>query len=242
MKVLFVSAESYPFIKTGGLGDVAFALPKALKSLGVDVRIMLPKYLQIPEFYKDKMEQVDVFSVPVGWRNQYCGVQHLEFEGLDFYFVDNEYYFKRENAYGYFDDAERFSFFSRATVEFVKRMNFIPDIIHLNDWHTALIPAYLKMENYQHLGKTNIKTVFTIHNLQYQGVFSKEVLHDVAGLPEHMMVEDGLEFYGDVNFMKAAINFSDYITTVSPSYADEIRTPYFGEKLDGLLNKKSNKL
>ena len=242
MKVLFVSAESYPFIKTGGLGDVAFALPKALKSLGVDVRIMLPKYLQIPEFYKDKMEQVDVFSVPVGWRNQYCGVQHLEFEGLDFYFVDNEYYFKRENAYGYFDDAERFSFFSRATVEFVKRMNFIPDIIHLNDWHTALIPAYLKMENYQHLGKTKIKTVFTIHNLQYQGVFSKEVLHDVAGLPEHMMVEDGLEFYGDVNFMKSAINFSDYITTVSPSYADEIRTPYFGEKLDGLLNKKSNKL
>ncbi len=242
MKVLFASAESYPFIKTGGLGDVAFALPKALKSLGVDVRIILPKYLQIAEFYKDKMQPSDVFSVPVGWRNQYCGVEHLEFEGLDFYFVDNEYYFKRENAYGYFDDAERFSFFSRSIVEFIKRMNFVPDVIHLNDWHTSLIPAYFKMDTCKHLEKSKIKTVFTIHNLKYQGIFSKDVLHDVTGLPENMMVEDGLEFYGDVNFMKAAINFSDYITTVSPSYADEIKTPYFGERLDGLLNKKSNKL
>lgn len=241
MKVLFVSSESYPFIKTGGLGDVAYALPKALKNIGVDVRIIIPKYLQIPEFYKEKMNNTDMFSVPVGWRNQYCGVDHLEFDNLDFYFVDNEYYFKRENAYGYFDDAERFSFFSRAAIEFIKRMNFVPDIIHVNDWHSSLIPAYLKIDNCIHIDKEKIKTVFTIHNLKYQGQFSKDVLYDVAGLPEYMMVEDGIEFFGDVNFMKAGLNYSDYITTVSPSYADEIKTPYFGEKLDGLLNKRADK-
>ena len=241
MKVLFVSSESYPFIKTGGLGDVAYALPKALKSIGVDVKIIIPKYLQIPEFYKEQMDPVDMFSVSVGWRNQYCGVHHLEFDNLDFYFVDNEYYFKRENAYGYFDDAERFSFFSRATIEFIKRMNFLPDIIHVNDWHSSLVPAYLKMEDCIHLDKEKIKTVITIHNLKYQGRFSKDVLQDVAGLPEYMMNPDGIEFYGDVNFMKAGLNYADYITTVSPSYADEIKTTYFGEKLDGVLNKRSDK-
>lgn len=242
MKVLFVSSESYPFVKTGGLGDVAFALPKALKKLGVDVRVIIPNYLQIPEFYKNKMESLDIYSVPVGWRNQYCGLLHTEYDGLDFYFIDNEYYFKRENAYGYFDDAERFAFFSRSIVEFIKRKIFIPDIIHLNDWQSALIPAYLRIDNLDYAGIKTPATVFTIHNLQYQGVFSSEVLHDVAGLPFSMMNEDGVEFFGDVNYMKAAINYSDIITTVSPSYAEEIKTPYFGEKLEGLLNKKSDRL
>ncbi|MBP2027670.1 starch synthase [Acetoanaerobium pronyense] len=242
MKILFVSSESYPFIKTGGLGDVGFSLPKALRKQGLDVRVMIPKYLQIPEFYKDQTDKIDIFSVPVGWRNQYCGIEKIEYEGVPFYFVDNEYYFKREHPYGYFDDAERFSFFSRAVVEFIKRMDFVPDVIHLNDWHTALIPAYMKIENLNHLENKDIKTVFTIHNLRYQGVFSKEVLTDVAGLPSYMMHHGGLEFFGDVNFMKSAINYSSAITTVSPSYAKEIKTPYFGEGLDGLLNEKQDKL
>lgn len=242
MKVLFATSESYPFVKTGGLGDVAYSLPKALKKMKVDIRVIMPKYLQIVEYIKQQMEPVDMFTVPVGWRNQYCGVERYTSEGVEYYFVDNEYYFKRENAYGYYDDAERFAFFSRAVIEFIKRREFVPDIIHLNDWHTGLIPAYLKTENLEPVDKSAIRTMFTIHNLQYQGRFAPEVFYDITGLPEEMMKGDGLEFFGDVNFMKGAINYSDRITTVSPSYAEEIKLPYYGEHLDGLLNQKSDKL
>lgn len=242
MKVLFATSESYPFVKTGGLGDVAYSLPKALKKLGTDVRVIMPKYLSIFEHLKQQMEQVDVFTVPVGWRNQYCGVERLRHEDVEFYFIDNEYYFKRENAYGYYDDAERFAFFSRAVIEFIKRREFVPDIIHLNDWHTALIPAYLQSEDLTPVDKSQIRTIFTIHNLQYQGEFAPEVFYDITGLPHEMMNDEGLEFFGNVNFMKSAINYSDTVTTVSPTYAKEIRMPYYGEKLDGLLNKKADHL
>ncbi|MDO4720141.1 MAG: glycogen synthase GlgA [Peptostreptococcaceae bacterium] len=242
MKVLFVTSESYPFIKTGGLGDVACSLPKALKKLGADVRVVMPKYLQIVEFIKQQMEPLDEFTVPVGWRNQYCGIERYVSEGVEYYFVDNEYYFKRENAYGYFDDAERFAFFSRAVIEFIKRRIFVPDVIHLNDWHTALVPAYLKSEDMEPVDVSALRTMFTIHNLQYQGRFAPEVFYDITGLPHEMMSDEGLEFFGDVNFMKGAINYSDMVTTVSPSYAQEIRMPYYGENLDGLLRKREEVL
>lgn len=242
MKVLFVTSESYPFIKTGGLGDVAYSLPKALKKLGTDIRVIMPKYLQIVEFIKQQMEPLDEFTVPVGWRNQYCGIERYVSEGVEYYFVDNEYYFKRENAYGYFDDAERFAFFSRAVIEFVKRRIFVPDVIHLNDWHTGLVPAYLKSEDMEPVDVSALRTMFTIHNLQYQGRFAPEVFYDITGLPHEMMSDEGLEFFGDVNFMKGAINYSDMVTTVSPSYAQEIRMPYYGENLDGLLRKREDVL
>ena len=242
MKVLFVTSESYPFIKTGGLGDVAYSLPKALKKLGTDIRVIMPKYLQIVEFIKQQMEPLDEFTVPVGWRNQYCGIERYVSEGVEYYFVDNEYYFKRKNAYGYFDDAERFAFFSRAVIEFVKRRIFVPDVIHLNDWHTGLVPAYLKSEDMEPVDVSALRTMFTIHNLQYQGRFAPEVFYDITGLPHEMMSDEGLEFFGDVNFMKGAINYSDMVTTVSPSYAQEIRMPYYGENLDGLLRKREDVL
>lgn len=242
MKVLFATSESYPFVKTGGLGDVAYSLPKVLKKAGTDIRVIMPKYLQIVEYVKQQMDLLDTFTVPVGWRNQYCGIERYISEGVEYYFVDNEYYFKRENAYGYYDDAERFTFFSRAVIEFIKRGEFVPDIVHLNDWHTALIPAYLRSEDMTPVDKTKIKTMFTIHNLQYQGRFAPEVFYDITGLPLEMMSDDGLEFFGDVNFMKGALNYSDRITTVSPTYAQEIKMPYYGENLDGLLSKRSEDL
>lgn len=242
MKVLFATSESYPFVKTGGLGDVAYALPKVLKKNGVDIRVIMPKYLQIVEYIKQQMDLIDTFTVSVGWRNQYCGIERYVSEGVEYYFVDNEYYFKRENAYGYYDDAERFTFFSRAVIEFIKRGSFVPEIIHLNDWHTALIPAYLQSEDLTPVDKTQIRTMFTIHNLQYQGRFSSEVFYDITGLPYEMMSDEGLEFFGDVNFMKGALNYADRVTTVSPTYAQEIKMPYYGENLDGLLSKRSEDL
>ena len=177
MKVLFVASEAYPFIKTGGLGDVAYALPKALRKLGIDVRVIIPKYSSIPLAFKNCMENIATFNVEVGWRSQYCGLEHLIYDGVPYYFVDNEYYFKRPNIYGDYDDGERFSYFSKAVLESIKYMgNFIPDIIHCNDWQCGVVPVLLK-ENYsEDVLYNKIKSVFTIHNLQYQGIFPKEYI------------------------------------------------------------------
>jgi starch synthase len=246
VKVFFVTAECWPFAKTGGLGDVAYALPKALKKEGIDARVIMPKYANIPNYLKEKMEEVAIFNVNVGWRNQYCGLYKLEHDGIIFYFIDNEYYFKREGPYtylyGYGDDAERFTFFCNAVLETISRIDFYPDVMHCNDWHTGIIPALLN-EHYRHrTGFENIKTVFTIHNLQYQGVFPRKVLSDVLSLPNWYLDEEYLEFYGGVNFMKSGIVFSDVITTVSPTYVEEIQTEYYGEGLQGLLKQHSYKL
>lgn len=246
MKVLYATSECWPFAKTGGLGDVAYALPKALKKEGVDVRVILPKYSTIPNYLKSQLKEVAVFSVNVGWRKQYCGLLEMELNGVKFYFIDNEYYFKREGEfaylYGFGDDAERFTFFSNAILEAIGILNFYPDIIHMNDWHTGMIPLILK-EKYSGLEKyRSIKTIYTIHNLQYQGVFGNEVLGDVLSLPYDYLHRGDVEYYGGISFMKSGIVFSDKVTTVSPTYTNEIQTEFYGEGLDGLLRSKSYKL
>ena len=245
MKVLYVTAECWPFIKTGGLGDVAYALPKALKKEGVDVRVIMPKYSNIPTYLKDKFKPVAEFSVKVGWRNQYCGIESMELDGVTFYFIDNEFYFKRSDQpsiYGHGDDPERFAFFTNAVLAAIEKLNFYPDVMNLNDWHTGMIPLILK-ENYGHLRKyKNIKTVYTIHNLQYQGIFNKEILGNIFDLSYDHFNNGDIEFYGNVNFMKAGIVFADEVTTVSKTYAKEIQTEFYGEGLDGLLKANAYKL
>lgn len=239
MKILFAASEAYPFMKTGGLGDVAYALPKALRKLGIDIRVIIPRYTKILKEYYNKMEKIAEYNVQVGWRNQYCGLLHLEYDGIPYYFIDNEYYFKRGNAYGDFDDGERFSFFSKAILEAVKHMDdFVPDILHCNDWHTAISIPLLK-ECYENDSRySNIKTVYTIHNLKYQGLFAKEVLGELLNIGMEYFSEDKLKYYNAISFMKGGIIFADAVTTVSPTYAEEIKTEYYGEGLNGLLRSR----
>lgn len=245
MKILYVTAECWPFVKTGGLGDVSYALPKALKKEGADVRVIMPKYSNIPTYLKDKFKPVAEFSVKVGWRNQYCGIETMELDGVTFYFIDNEFYFKRSDEpsiYGHGDDPERFAFFSNAVLSSMEKLNFYPDVMNLNDWHTGMIPLLLK-EDYGHLKKyKNIKTVYTIHNLQYQGIFNKDMLGNVFDISYDYFNNRDIEFYGKVNFMKAGIVFADKVTTVSKTYVEEIQTPFYGEGLEGLLKSNSYKL
>jgi starch synthase len=241
VKVLFVVSECVPFIKSGGLADVAGALPKELKNLGTDVRIMLPKYGQIPTTFKEKMKKVCEFNVQLSWRSQYCGIEMLTYDGITYYFIDNEYYFNRDRLYGYYDDGERFSYFCHAVLQAIPYIDFQPDILHSHDWHTGMINFLLKNE-YPEDEYSSIRTIYTIHNLQFQGVFPKGILGDLLNLSDDYFTSDQLEFFGQVNFMKAAIISSDLITTVSPTYKDEIQSKYYGEKLDGLLRKYSDSL
>nr|WP_279663479.1 glycogen synthase GlgA [Ectobacillus ponti] len=224
------------------MADVAGALPKELKRLGLEVRVMLPKYALIPEQYLAEAELHAVLTVPVGWRKQYCGIWRLEREGIIYYFLDNEYYFKRDSLYGHYDDGERFSFFSKAVLEAISYLDFVPDVLHCHDWHTAMANYLLRAQYAQHEPYENIKTAFTIHNLQFQGIFPQEVMHDLLSLGYEHFTSERLEFYDCVNFMKGGIVASDAITAVSPTYKEEIQYPYFGEKLDGLLRKHKDKL
>lgn len=242
MKILFVVSECVPFIKSGGLADVAGSLPKELQRFGNDIRVMMPKYGAIENHWKSQMTKVAEWKVPVGWRNQFCGVEQLEHDGIIYYFIDNEYYFKREAMYGYFDDGERFSFFTRAVLDSFSYLNFYPDILHCHDWHTGMIPFMLRMEHQNRGGYELIRTVFTIHNLQFQGIFPKTVLTELLGLKEEYYHPALTEFYGNINFMKAGLVAADFITTVSPTYREEILTPYFGEKLHGVLNKRKEQI
>ncbi len=238
MKVLFCSSEASPFAKSGGLGDVAGALPKALAKNGVDCRVVLPLYGTLNG--RDELEYITNFSVPVGWRNQYCGLFQTVKDGVTYYFLDNEYYFKRGGLYGFYDDGERFAFFSRACLELLFHVDFAPDTIHCNDWQTALTPVYLNLY-YRHIEKfSRIKSVFTIHNIQYQGKYGLDILEDTCGIgwrDAHIV-----EYSGCANFMKGAIESADKVTTVSPTYAQEILNPWFSHGLDGLLNQKQYKL
>lgn len=243
MRVLFAISEADPFIKTGGLGEVGGSLPAALQNLGVDIRVILPKYYVIAEQFRKKMKPVRHFIVPLAWRNQYCGLEEMAYEGVTYYFIDNEYYFKRANAYGYFDEAEKFAYFCRAVLESLRYIpNFKPDIIHCNDWHTALIPVFLREFYGNDSTYRDIKTVFTIHNLRYQGIFAKEILGDVLGLGEAYFNPNQLEFHGAINFMKGALIHANRITTVSPTYAKEVQQPYFGEGLEGVFNLRKDTL
>ncbi|GGH22316.1 glycogen synthase GlgA [Paenibacillus segetis] len=235
MKILFAAAEVAPFIKTGGLADVIGALPKALHQAGHDVRIILPKYKEIPAEYKDSLQHLGEVYVPVGWRSQYCGIQFLEYEDIPVYFLDNESYFGRDGVYGHWDDGERFAFLDRAVLEVLPALDFKPDVLHCHDWHTAMIPLLLH-EHYRHNEfYQNIRTVFTIHNLLYQGIFPYIVLGDLLGLPDHYFTVGGVEYNGNVSFMKAGLVFADHVTTVSPTYAEEIKNSHYGYGLDGLL-------
>lgn len=242
MKVLYVAAEATPFAKTGGLADVAGSLPQALVADGVDVRVIMPKFGKIPEEYRNAMEHVYDGELSVSWRKKFVGLDKLEHNGVTYYFVDDEEYFKREGFYGYDDDAERFSFFSRAVLNLLEAMDFWPDVIHTNDWHAALVSVFLKLEHMGDERYEKIKTIFTIHNLKYQGIFPKDVMGDTLGLDWKYFNNGDLEFYDAVNFMKGGIIYSDFISTVSKTYAREIQYPYFGERLDGLLRSRQDTL
>lgn len=240
MKILYAASEAYPFFVSGGLGDVAGSLPPALRRPKVGVRVILPLYSDMAPAWREQLKYLTNFTVPVGWRNQYCGLFTLSKDGVIYYFLDNEYYFKRQGLYGFYDDAERFSFFSRAILETLFHIDYMPDIIHTNDWQTALVPVYLNLF-YRHLeGFSAIKTIFTIHNIQYQGKYGEELMEDTLGVSRR----DGhiLEFDNCVNFMKGAIETADRVTTVSPTYAKEIMDPWFGHGLDGFLRSKEYKL
>ena len=232
MKVLFVASEAAPFIKTGGLADVMGALPKALQTLGVEPALVIPNYEGVGEAYKNAMETVYEGSMDLSWRNQYLGVKKLVQDGIPVYFIDNEYYFKRDKLYGYDDDAERFAYFTKAALAMLHYIDFKPDVIHTNDWHTGLLGAYLKEDFMQDPYFQGMKNVYTIHNLKYQGVYGRNIVEDVLGLPLRLLYNGNIENAGDVNFMKAGMCYADFITTVSPSYAEEITYPYFGEGLE----------
>ena len=243
MNILFAASECVPFIKTGGLADVVGALAPVLAKKGHDVRVILPKYGMTPEKYRDQLTHVLDFYVQMGWRSQYCGIEELHQDGVTFYFVDNEYYFFRNYIYGMGgDEYERFGFFCRAVLEALPRLGFHPDILHTHDWQSGMIPALMRIQyNWDEFFRS-VRTVFTIHNLQYQGIFGVEDVKDVLNLDDEYFTDDKLECYGCANFMKAGLVYADEITTVSPSYAEEITTAYYGERMDGLLRAKRNHL
>lgn len=235
MRVLFAAAESAPFFKTGGLGDVVGALPKALCQRGYDVRVILPFYGTMPDRYKDKLEDVLYFQLNMGLKSAYCGVKQLVLDGVTYYFIDNESYYFRDQCYGYWDDDERFGFFSMAVCEVMEKLDFIPDIVHAHDWHAAIIPVLLVHKYHWIQAYRQIRKVITIHNLRFQGVYDPAILDSIFGMGYDSYRGDGLEYYNRINFLKGGINYSDRVTTVSPSYAFEIQTPEFGEGLDDVL-------
>lgn len=242
IKVLFAASEAVPFAKTGGLADVAGTLPRELGKLGADVRLIMPKYKSIPQSFAEKMKYLGYVYVDLAWRHQYCAVMELTLEGITAYFIDNEYYFNRDGLYGHYDEAEQFAFFSKALLKVLPLLDFKPDIIHCNDWQTGVVSIFLKAHFGHEEYYKDIKTIYTIHNLKYQGVFPKEILGDVLGLGWEYFNAEGLEFHDCVNYMKAAIAYSDIITTVSRTYAEEIKTDFFGENLNGIINKRADRL
>lgn len=242
MQIVFASAECAPFVKTGGLGDVAGSLPAALVRAGAEVIVMVPKYATIKDEYKAQMEHFSDFYVSLGWRNEYCGLEKLEHDGVTYMFIDNERYFARDYPYGFFDDGERFAFFSKAITESLQHLpaGFECDILHCNDWQTALAPVFLR-EFYQGLPLYDrVKTVFSIHNVAFQGQFSDTVLEDILGVAHIPAAASQLRCDAcSINYMLGALRYADAITTVSPTYANEIQTPEFGEGLDGVLRERS---
>ena len=242
MKILFAASEAVPFIKTGGLADVAGSLPKALAQAGHEVKVILPLYEGVSGEWRSQMTFLKYFNVTLSWRQVYCGIFQLERDGVTYWFVDNEYYFKRWQMYGHFDDCERFAYFSRAVIETPGQLDWWPDIIHCNDWQTALVPVYLLEDKYRIPQLGNAKSVFTIHNIEYQGRYGDQVLEDVIGLGRNYFNEGMLAFHGDVNLMKGAIMASTYVTTVSPTYAQELRMPFYAHGMDAVINQQSGKL
>ncbi|KRN89989.1 glycogen synthase GlgA [Ligilactobacillus ceti] len=242
MKILYAASECAPFIKTGGLGDVVGALPKSLAQKGHQVAVVLPYYHKIADQYQQQIEYLMDFTVEVGWRHQYCGVKYLKLDQVNYYFIDNEYYFARDGVYGYYDDGERFAFFQQAVIEMMEKVDFIPDVLNVNDYHTGFIPFLLKekyswIEAYQ-----KIATVLTIHNLEFQGQYGEDTLMELFGM-ELTKAQDGTVMQdGCVNWLKTGILYADKVNTVSPTYASEIQTPAFGCRLDSILRQENYKL
>lgn len=241
-KILFVASEAVPFIKTGGLADVMGALPKTLAAKGLDVAVVIPKYGTIAQKYKEEMKTLVTGTVNLSWRQQYYGVSVIVKDGVSYYFIDNERYFKRDKLYGYDDDAERFAYFCRAVLTMLPKVGFRPDLIHCNDWHTGLLGVYLKEDFAKDPYYQGIKVIYTIHNLKFQGIYGPEIMGDIIGLPQYLFTNGNLECDGCVNYMKSGMVYADYITTVSPTYAQEITYPYYGEKLDGYIRDNQNKV
>lgn len=241
-KILFVGAEVMPFAATGGLGDVLGSLPAALaaQSRELDIRVVMPLYAAVSEKYRDEMKTIAVFDVHLAWRRQYCGVRRLIRDGVTYYFIDNEYYFARDTLYGHMDDGERYAYFCRAVLEMMPFIDFYPDVLHAHDWQAALSVIYYKRQFAQQEKYAGAETVFTIHNIAYQGIFGFDTLHDVFALSD----EDGplLDYDGQINLMKAAIVCADRVTTVSPRYAQEILTPEYSHRLHYILRENTAKL
>lgn len=240
LKVLIVASEVSPYVKSGGLGDVIGSLPNALRGQGVDARVVLPKYSSIREEHLKDIRYIDSFSVNLGWRSQQASVYELN-HTVPTYLIGNDYYFNRDGLYGYHDDYERFAFFSKAAIEQLNHIDFIPDVIHFNDWQTGVGCVHLRDIYSQYLPLASIKSLFTVHNIQYQGLIGKDVLHTV-GLNDGYAVTDKLEFYSNISLLKAGLVYADAISTVSETYAKEIQTPQYGYGLDGVLREQSGKL
>ncbi len=240
MNVLFVSSEASPFAKSGGLGDVIGALPKELHKKGINAKVVIPLYKETKDKFIKKLKLINVITVALSWRNQYCGILKAEYGGVEYYFIDNEYYFYRDGYYGHFDDAERFAFFSKAALDILPHIDFKPDIIHCNDWQSAMSIVYLKTLYRTNLFYRDIKSVFTIHNIEYQGKFNPYVRGDVLGIPDE---HESILMYDDcINFMKGAIQVCDRLTTVSPSYANELKMPFFACGLQNIIRQNEYKL
>ncbi len=238
-KVLIVAAEAMPFVKTGGLADVVGALPKELKRQGMDIAVMMPKHSAIKAKYQDRLELIASMYIKMGWRNQYIGIERIDIEGIEYYFIDNEFYFGGPVYKGGDAEAEQYMYFCRAVLEALPYIDFKPDVIHANDWHTAMIPMLLKLQ-YQGREQGGIKTVFTIHNLQYQGQIAYGQVADMLGVAPEYYVAEYIEAYGSANMMKSALVFADKITTVSPTYAKEILNPFYGRGMEGVLRMRQD--
>ena len=247
MKVIFAASECRPFIKTGGLADVISSLPQALKQQGVDVEVVLPRYGDIPFYFTSKMKRIAEFNVPVGWRKKNCFLDQLIYEDIKYYFIGNEYYFNRAGLYDQYDDAERFAFFSRAILEMLFYLDFKPDILHCHEWQTAPVSLFLHTHYGNDAFYEDLKTVYTLHDIKYQGIFSREVLFDVLDLDESYFCPEELEYYGQVNFLKGAVKYSDAVMTTSSSYVRKLQNPfhsgalyqmfrYYEDKLYGVVN------
>ena len=240
MNILFISTEAEPFAKSGGLGDVIGSLPRELKSQGVDARVILPLYKNIRNQYKSQLKFIKDFKVMLSWRTQYCGIFEMEYEGVTFYFLDNEQYFHRDAYYGYYDDGERFAYFSKAALDTLTEIDFVPDILHCSEWQTALVPVYLKTLYKGKPEYNRLRTVFTIHNIEYQGIYDSGILHDLLGISE---ADRGiLDYKGAINFMKGAIVTCDRLTTVSSSYAEEITYSFYGKGLENIIKENKYKM
>ncbi|MBR3804912.1 MAG: glycogen synthase GlgA [Clostridia bacterium] len=238
--VLYIASEANPFAGTGGLADVIGSLPKALaKNKEYDVRVVIPLYKDFSSLYRDKLRFLGNFNVPLSWRNQYCGLFEYDYEGVKFYFLDNEYYFLRDGLYGFYDDGERFAFFSKASLTLMRYLDFYPDIVHAHDWQSALSVIYLKTMFKYEYGYDKIKTMFTIHNIEYQGKFGKDILGDVFGLSNEFYPD--LEYDNCVNLLKGAMMLSDVVSTVSPTYATEIKYDYFSHGLSPIVTAVAHK-